>query len=271
MTTPPPSTAIASRRSESGDQGAGFASGTRHHASGTSASCRMPGAFIAGVDRDLIAQVVIIIAACVGGWMVFVHPKAAELDSIERVIELHSSHAEAPHGLSDDELDRSTIERAAQRMGEIRRRVGEIELANAIGRDSSRLYATMTDLARRHGVQVQNLQPGASADAAAVPSRGASDSGTGRGARAEARHRSPDGDPTVRQIGITVEGTYERVAQFLIAIDEMAGFIRPSTLTLLPRDGQDEFLVVAQLTCDVLSFAIPEPLAAMKGGSDGRP
>jgi hypothetical protein len=187
--------------------------------------------------RDMIAQVVIILAACVGGWMIFIEPRNRELNTLEATI----AQARASPAATDPAFAHKLAE-AAQAL---RGRVEVIEARNAVATDSSGAYQRIRALAGEHRVQLLSLNPGA---------LGQSDA-----------RRSDPLRPAAARMDITVEGAYENVARFIEAVSAIDGFMRPAhlTLTAVQRDGEE--LVEAQLACDALSFMLPEAVAGLLG------
>jgi Tfp pilus assembly protein PilO len=190
------------------------------------------------VDRDLIAQLVIILAVCVGGWMMFVQPKAAELAELETRIEA-ASGAGANGGLS--------FEAVVKRMSEMRQELIDITEKNAMSERSSELYGLIKDLAAEHGVLIQRLQPG----------------GEGRGSKSEAFRAS--------RIQLTAVGRYANVAELLEAIGGLPGFVRPKSLNVKPVREATTPMVSVEFTCEVLRFEFDEVLASMGTKADAQP
>jgi Tfp pilus assembly protein PilO len=208
--------------------------------------------------RDLIAQAVVVLAICVGAWLMLVKPKIDELARLEK------QEAEHTAG-SSQTLTQQTVENAARRMTALKDRVQTIKTYNALADDSSRFYGIVMDLADTHGVSVHSLAPGA-------------------GKQTEA-----DGKITITRITLGVEGEYARVASFLDAVCTVNAFIRPLSLQIDPSRANDGSGVDASLTCDVLSFAVdgsltellasngsivnsePAPQSAMGGTSHAQP
>lgn len=189
------------------------------------------------LDRTIFAQVVIIVAVCVGGWMMFVAPKAERLHRLDQVIAEHSSQAEA--------ITQEAVEDIAAEVGRLKMRLATIEVLNELGRDSSLLYEQFMELARKHDVKIHGMQPG----------------------------RTIEGDDIVqrRRIDITLEAEYVRLAQFLDAIDTLPGFVRTNALALTPRRSEERELVSGSLTCEVFSFDTERLVQSLEGGTDAQP
>lgn len=189
------------------------------------------------LDRQLIAQIIIILAICAGGWMMIVQPQIDELTRLQATIaEIRNSQVPMGEG---------TIEQMADELAKVRDRFQRIETRNEFASDSTRIYGLIMDLADEHGVTVQRLDPGSD-------------------------QRSADEDAPVRvtTLDMTIEGGYEQVAIFLESVEHLEGFIRPLTLTLTPREEEGRSFVEARFACQALRFALPDVLTAMVGGND---
>ena len=189
------------------------------------------------LDRELIAHVVIALAACVGAWVVFVQPRTAELHRLESAARQVSA---VPHL-----TDHGSVERLADRVRQVREQIGDIQMQNASTRDSSRMYALIMKCATDHGVRIDHLDP----------------EGDRRESKEQRSHETT-------KFQMQVEGSYDQVGAFLEAVDGIEGFIRPVALNLLPKDNEGRSLVKAQFTCETIRFAVPPVLVAMKGGGD---
>jgi Tfp pilus assembly protein PilO len=186
------------------------------------------------IDRELLAQIIIIVGVCVGGWLMLVQPRIAELRELEADIATAGSAAS---------VDAEAVVRMADSLQrDIYAKVAAIESRNALARNSSRLYARITALADEHGVVVQRLNPGLAKHGVAF-----------------------DGPYRATTFDVIVAGDYVRIAAFIDAIGSLPGFIRPSNLSIAPRDIDGEQLVEARLACDALEFRMPESLAALTG------
>ena len=187
--------------------------------------------------RELLAQIVIALAVCIGGWMILVQPAIDELREVESVI----THTRA--GAAG--LNEGAIEKMADRMSDLRQRVEIVRRRSSLASDSSHLYGLIMDLAQEYGLTVQNLQPGSG------------------------REMSPDGRVGRTHIEMTLEGGYQQVASFLSTMQNIEGFIKPISLSLMPheREGQQR-LVVARYTCDALSFTLKDALSSLAGEDD---
>jgi Tfp pilus assembly protein PilO len=189
------------------------------------------------LDRQLIAQIIITLALCAGGWMMIVQPQIDELHRLQATI-AETRNSQVPMG-------EGAIEQMADELTKVRDRFRRIEARNEFAGDSTRIYGLIMDLAGEHGVTVQRLDPGSD-------------------------QRSADEDAPVRvtTLDMTIEGEYEQVAMFLEAVGRLEGFIRPLTLTLTPREEEGRFFVEARFACQTLRFALPDVLTAMVGGND---
>ncbi len=189
------------------------------------------------IDRETISQVVIILALCIGGWLLIVEPKLSELQELDAMIAQTTAN---PMLLAE-----GTFERMVGQLDDVRDRVGEILTLNSFASDSSHMYGLIMDLADQSGITVQRLDPGTSSG-----------------------QKSGDDPVQVTSFDMTVEGEYENVASFLHTVDGMTGFVRPVALQLTPKQVNGRDLVEARFACEAVSFALPEVLTAMVGGSD---
>lgn len=189
------------------------------------------------LDRQLIAQIIIILAICAGGWMIIVQPQIDELTRLQATIaEIRNSQVPMGEG---------TIEQMADELTKVRDRFRRIETRNEFAGDSTRIYGLIMDLADEHGVTVQRLDPGS-----------------------DQRSADEDAPVNVTTLDMTIEGGYEQVAIFLESVEHLDGFIRPLTLTLTPREEEGRSFVEARFACQALRFALPDVLTAMVGGND---
>ncbi len=191
----------------------------------------------ASFDRKLIAEIFVMLAVCIGAWMMIVDPQKGALAELEAIIETAKTN---PLRAS-----REQIEQMAFRIDAVRTRVRKIESESGLARDSSRTYGLIMGLAKEYDVTVRRLDPsppGRSADAA---------------------------DP-VQVTGFTmnVEGTYERVAMFIEGVQSLNGFVRPGSLSVTPLGNTGAARVTAQFSCEGLSFTLPDSLTVMLESSD---
>ena len=187
------------------------------------------------VSREMVMQLTAVLFACVGGWMMLVEPKIAELRQLEA--------AAADAGDEQTLAAQNEVTRMADRLQAVRRRVTEVEAQNAIAGESARMYAFIMDRAAEHGVAVQRLDP------------------------KHSRRDAPQQDATrITAFNMTIEGEFEQVAAFLDAVAGIGRFIRPVTLHVTPllKDGRP--MVTARFTCEALCFTLPQALAAMAQG-----
>lgn len=194
------------------------------------------------VPRQLVAQAIIVLAVCVGAWIIVVKPKAAELVQLEQTI------SESTAALSS--MSPETVENLQRKIASVQKRVAQVKLHNQLAEDSSRLYGLVMDLADEHGVQVQRLQPGSGLK--------------------KPNSESPFGS---MKIDLTVEGRFSAIATFLEQITNLEAFIRPVSLQITPTTTADgASIATAEFGCEVLSFTLADALVNLKpGATDGRP
>lgn len=189
------------------------------------------------VDRKIIAELIIMLAVCVGAWMIFVQPRVARFEELEVSI----AEAERNPALAS----RNVIEEMAGRLHEIRDEVRIIDARNEFGRDSSEIYGLLMRLAKEHGVIVQRLDPGST------------------------RTADDDDEPVeIASFHMSVEGKYRAVAAFLESILDIDGYVRPGSLNLTPIGQDGTALVSARFSCEALTFQIPDALAAIVEDDD---
>ena len=192
------------------------------------------------IDRDFMAQLLIVMAVCAGAWLMLVQPKAREMARLERQL---AEAAKAAAGSPQDGL-----ETLAARFASSKKNLVEIQRRNGQADDTSSLYATMMRLATETNVRVQALQP--------TPPR------------------QSNGKPEpvrVARLEMTLSGPYENVARFLDRVGEIDAFVRPSALQLIPIDEPNSQKVSARFACDVLAFTVDGALAASGESKHAQP
>jgi hypothetical protein len=185
------------------------------------------------LDRGLLAQAIIIVALCVGSWVLLVQPKTKELRSLEATI--------AENAPDQSTVNLPTLEAAVSRMRAVKDRIALIQRSNTLATDSSALYGQIMSLASQYEVTVQNLQPGG------------------------LRQPSADNSVSINRIELSAEGTYQNTAKFLEAIDQIEGFIRPVSLAVVPQKETANSRVVVRFGCEALSFKLSDALLALGG------
>jgi Tfp pilus assembly protein PilO len=189
------------------------------------------------IDRQFLANVLVIIGVCVGAWMLIVEPKMVELAKLETEI---AEHKAAPT------ISPELIQAAAQRNARTTARVEDIMASNRMADDSSEFYGLIMDLADRHQVQIKSMQPKPSTKSTVEPPF------------------------RVMRIDLAVEGEFERIAAFLDDIHDIPAFTKPLSLTLSPTMTNDMRAVTASFSCGVLSFTIPPTLANAGATTDAK-
>ena len=84
------------------------------------------------IDREFLSQIIIVLSMCIGGWVMFVKPKADELRSLEQKI--------GENRLKITTIAHETVARVAAHAPEIRLRCTEIYERGALAKNSSALY-----------------------------------------------------------------------------------------------------------------------------------
>lgn len=187
-------------------------------------------------DRQIMVQAIIVAAVCIGGWVMLVQPRVAELHSLEAIIAQSGPDSPRP----SDEI----IKRVAEQAVIVKGRVSDVVSRSQMARDSSWLYRQLMALAAEHGVVVESVNP-----AAVVPS-------------------APGKPVSINSIDMVLQGNYEQIAKFLEAVDRLGGYLRPGALTLTPLEMDTRALITAHFVCEALSFDLPEPLMVMQGGAN---
>lgn len=187
-----------------------------------------------GLDRQFFAQVVVVLAVCIGGWMMFIEPRAEELAQLDAVIEQGAS------GLPDmpDEAVMSSI---VERLSSVEDRVTKISRASAYALNTSTVYGQLTDIAAAHNVELKNLTPG------------------------QRTLIGPDQSAYITPLTMTLSGDYEAIARFIDELDGFGAYIRARSLSITPLSDQGRDIITARVTCEALGFDLPPALAAMKG------
>jgi len=191
------------------------------------------------LDRRLLSEFAIVLALCIGGWMMFVQRKIVELQGLEAAV-----HEASAHVLQSDQ---GAVEHMAGQLQTVRSKMQAIEARNAFARDSSHLYGAVMSLAETHGVTVKRLDPDAS-----------------KGTQAD-----EDQPVHIARFSLLGEGDYESVASFLGAIDRIQGYVRPLSLTLGPREGTIGPEVQIRYEGEALSFRLPGALSALVESAHG--
>lgn len=192
---------------------------------------------LASLDRATIVHFLLGLGLVLGGWIFFVQPRLDELEQLETAIAEHRTHSSS-FGLA-------TSDQIAQQASLLRSQVARVDRKNAIAGDSAMLYARIISLAKQHDVRVQNLQ----------------------GTPAPTTRQKTS--VVISRVDFAVHGGYEQVANFIEALDEFGGYLRPSSLQIEPAQVGSEPVVTLRLECDALSFTLPAELAQMQGAADG--
>lgn len=180
------------------------------------------------LDREFISQIVIILAISLGGWIIFVHPKAVALRETYAVLGTNVSFDSTQSGKS--------IEGLSSKIRSGRKLIDEISYLNSLADDTTLLYGLISELGARHEVLIKSLNPGS-----------------------EIRYEESRGF-TYTRIEMILEGRFEKIGSFIQAVNELPGFIRPQSLVLKPGVSKDGEHTLANYSCDLLHFEVPEAL-----------
>lgn len=187
-------------------------------------------------DRDLLAQIVIILSICFGGWWIFVQPAAREVQALETEIVQMQQEAIAS-------ASAGPLQMAADELLAINRHFNAMLDRNAVARDASGLYALIKDLAAEHGVTLHLLQP-------------------------DDRRVDEDDETTIVQVRLVLEGRYESLARFLDAVEAYPAFFRVTQLKLESRDVDRATSISATVHVEALSFTYDAALEALAKGKN---
>lgn len=187
------------------------------------------------LDREFISQIIIILAISLGGWIIFVHPKAVALRETYAVLGTDVSFDSTKSG--------QAIEGLSIKISSGRKLLDDIEFLNNLADDTTLLYGLISDLGARHDILVKSLNP--SSDIRHAESRGF----------------------TYTRIEMILEGRYEKIGSFIQAVNELPGFIRPKSLVLKPGISKDGEHTLANFSCDLMHFEIPEVLHGFVGAT----
>lgn len=182
-------------------------------------------------DRNLLSHTVIILAVCIGSWLMFVKPRADRCAEIEQAI-AESASAGA--------MDETTVEQMVETVSHYRSRIEALQTLNAVGRNTSRLYGRVSDIADTHEVEIVRLEPG------------------------RTRRTLAGGGGSVCVLDITARGSFANVTQFIDDIENMPGFLRPSMLTMTPgATAGNPAAVDVRVSFEMIEFNLPEIMRGM--------
>jgi hypothetical protein len=153
----------------------------------------------------------------------FVQPKSQELARLEQQIAAGSEVAgfATPQG----------VEALAARLEAYGERLESVRRCNGIAEDTSALYGTIMDLAGRHEIRVQSLQP------------------------SPLKQTDKNSPVKAARLTISVQGNFASVSRFLDDVAGIDAFIRPVSLQMTPADdARAEAAVNVHFGCDVLAF-----------------
>ena len=185
-------------------------------------------------DREMIAQVIIILSVCVGGWWVLVNPVAQEVQALESEISQIQLEAQAS-------ASGGPVQTAADELLNVNRRFADALKRNEVAKDSSGLYSLIKDLAVDQSVTLHLLQPD--------------------GGRADA-----DLGTTTVQVRLLLEGRYEDLARFLDALESYPAFLRVKHLKMETRIAGDSLSIASTVIVEALSFTYGSALDSLAEG-----
>ena len=186
------------------------------------------------MEREFIAQLVIILGVSLGGWALFVQPKIRKFDELQSVFR---AVPQDPNIASQ-----GSIENLANMLADGQQFVGAIAYRNKLAENVTLLYGMISDLGARHHVTVQSLTP-------------------------VARPGSPSAkDFSALRIDMVLEGGYDSIALFVESVNGLPGFIRPVGLTIKPAGEVSDGLATANYSCEILNFDVATATNTMRAG-----
>jgi hypothetical protein len=187
------------------------------------------------IDREFLSQVIIVLTICIGGWVMFVKPRADELRTLEQQI--------GENRLKATTLDHETVSRVAAHAPGIRLRCRKIQERGALATNSSALYGQIKSLAQAFDIDVKSLRPGVEND------------------------NENDLGVSVTRVDMTAEGEFEKIADFLGALDDLAAYLRPISVQFAPTKRAGGSYTVIQLGLEAVRFTLPAALKELGGTS----
>ena len=182
------------------------------------------------IDREIVAQTIIVLAVCLGGWLVLVKPVAKEVKALDSELrQMERAARKFAGGVP--------LKAAANELLGINRHFADVLECNDAASDSSGLYSVIKGVAVEHGVNLHLLQPGGEVI----------DEGT-----------------TIIRLRLVLDGRYEALARFLGAIESYPAFLRVTHLKFDSRVVDEAPIINATVLLEALSFtyeAALEPLA----------
>lgn len=178
-------------------------------------------------DRTLLAHFAMIVAVCVGGWMMIVQPLQ------ERAVTMQAELDESD--IDPEGTEPAAVERLADRVRQIGRQAEAVRSRSRLGDNTSTLYRMIRDLAESHAVELSTLDP-------------------------QSQVRDPARGVRSRRIDVGLRGEYEAIAQFVGALQDQEGYVRVNTFTLSPSGSAASGMLQARLQCEVIGFDLPDPV-----------
>lgn len=193
--------------------------------------------------RILAAEAAIGVSLCAGAYLLLVEPVEARIiEARQRLNALQGELAPAP-AVPAGEVAKAQSERAAlQRHAEERSRTASDEAA---------MFEAVMELATRHKVRVDQLQP-----AAMRPVKRPQEAGSGA-------EPAPIGQ--MRGYALVVAGTYEGIASFVDALQREVGLARVRAVRMAVDSRPGSETVIA--TIETEHLALPGAGNAPQGGS----
>jgi hypothetical protein len=203
------------------------------------------------LSRTTLAQGVIALALCIGGYMAVVDPPR------QQIVRVRGQSETIAAQLKEAEAMRSDVSRLAAGREKTRAEAAQISRAGRLARDERELYSALVALAESSGMTVDQLAP------AKLPARPMTLPG-----QAEAA----DARDAVVAYTITATGSYRAIAQFLGGLRGGLGYTLVRSVRLTATADESANMVRAVIETEHYSFdtapkAAPATTAAAGGGS----
>lgn len=186
--------------------------------------------------RELLAQVIIVVAICAGGWFMFVQPRESEAKRLEEQIKSLGGDVLSP--------ENGPLAKTLTEVAGLRGQLATVQAASMVARDPSQTYDLITRLARDCQLKVRSVSPLSLGDA-------------------------DDREQKIlaKRTEILVDGEYEALVRFVGAFTREAPASRIVLMTVSPLSNTTTPAVSAMITVDTFSFVIPEGLKNLVSAS----
>ncbi|MGI9015048.1 MAG: hypothetical protein ACR2GY_12490 [Phycisphaerales bacterium] len=181
--------------------------------------------------RDLVAEMLIIAALCVGGWAFFVDSRQSELAEIE-------AQLATVNAISTETIEHSFAQFADESRA-LKQLVRDVDRRNRFVADAAVLFESIMQYAREQDVVIDRLTPTISSN------------------------HTAGGAQQIARLSLSIEGSYEAITSFVAGLSELHAFIVPISIRLSPISDQPG-RCTGLVEVGVLSFPVsPSLLAAL--------